>query len=182
MKKQKIVEFERDCLDVFREITEIMGGCQRCGECCRNQDVIISPRDKKRICKYLGIAIPEFEKEYLKPDKRHIPWPCPFLDKDNNCKIYSVRPKPCEAHPFTITFPKIMLINIGLCPLSTKIFEEFCQFCDRTDKRIGHKKEIEEFIKNGHRWTPDDDREYPINLQIPPKYLVEFLEELKNDG
>ena len=51
------------------------------------------------------MKVGDFEKEYLKVDEDGDTvmnqTPCPFLQEDNYCLIYEVRPKACRQYPHT---------------------------------------------------------------------------------
>ncbi len=79
--------------------------CLTCANCCKT----ISPRFKApdivRISKHLGMKQGEMIEQFLRLDedgdyvvKKS---PCPFLDSDNYCSIYEVRPRDCEKYPYT---------------------------------------------------------------------------------
>lgn len=89
--------------EVFEEID-----CLNCANCCKSIPPIVSKRDSKRISKYLNLKPSEFEQAYLVTDEDGDQvinkTPCPFLEKDNKCKIYSVRPNACRQYPHSGDF------------------------------------------------------------------------------
>lgn len=55
--------------------------------------------------------------------------PCPFLEKDNMCRIYDVRPKACREYPHTDRKKFHQLLDLSLknsyvCPAVTDILQE----------------------------------------------------------
>lgn len=84
--------------------------CTQSGRCCTNHGqytyVNLSERDLERIPAFLGLSRREFLEGYcltasgLFPSLRFDQEACPFLDRDNRCRIYPVRPKQCETWPF----------------------------------------------------------------------------------
>jgi Fe-S-cluster containining protein len=55
--------------------------------------------------------------------------PCTFLDDDNSCSIYDVRPKACREYPHTnrkkfIQLTGLTLKNTEICPAVFNIVEE----------------------------------------------------------
>jgi Fe-S-cluster containining protein len=55
--------------------------------------------------------------------------PCTFLDSDNTCFIYDVRPKACSEYPHTnrrkfIQITNLTLKNTEVCPAVFNIVEE----------------------------------------------------------
>lgn len=107
-------------LEMCEEITSLVGACSRCGRCCKLPFLL--PRDKKKICEYLGISINSFEEKYLSGKNS----PCPFF-KNNRCKIYPARPTVCRIYPFMLLPHGLFLIDIHRCALARKIYENFLQ-------------------------------------------------------
>ena len=55
--------------------------------------------------------------------------PCTFLNEDNTCSIYDVRPKACAEYPHTnrkkfIQLTNLTLKNTEICPAAFNIVEE----------------------------------------------------------
>ncbi|PUZ25203.1 zinc/iron-chelating domain-containing protein [Chitinophaga parva] len=99
--------------------------CLECAGCCKS----ISPRfkkpDIKRISKYLGMKEGDFIDTYLRidSDEDYVTKfsPCPFLEEDNKCRVYDVRPGDCENYPYTDSYdfvkrPNITAENSVICP------------------------------------------------------------------
>lgn len=86
--------------DVFREIK-----CLSCANCCKTSPPLIVRSDIKRIASYLGITPRQFERNYVIEDingeKSFSKVPCMFLQNDNTCSIYEVRPEACSRYPHT---------------------------------------------------------------------------------
>ena len=80
--------------------------CKKCGWCCKNQSAMLTMEDVKRLMVYFKCDYDQLSEKYL--DKRmKIPYlksPCPFLDGENKCSIYHVRPKVCKIYPFVDFF------------------------------------------------------------------------------
>ncbi|MGB0524190.1 MAG: YkgJ family cysteine cluster protein [Flammeovirgaceae bacterium] len=79
--------------------------CLACANCCTSIPPIVNKTDSTRIAKHLGMKQSEFEEHYLTVDEDHDTVmnqsPCPFLQADNRCEIYEVRPKACREYPHT---------------------------------------------------------------------------------
>jgi len=83
--------------------------CTACGNCCRNHGeythVYLAPKDVSAIARHLGLRPKAFLETYCKAEdgwvllKMDQP-ACPFLQADNRCAIYPVRPKQCATWPF----------------------------------------------------------------------------------
>ena len=83
--------------------------CTQCGNCCRNHGeyafVYLAARDVTAIAGHLGLPESLFLKRYCREVdgwitlRMDLP-ACPFLEEDNRCGIYPVRPKQCATWPF----------------------------------------------------------------------------------
>lgn len=83
--------------------------CTACGNCCRNHGeythVYLAPKDVSAIARHLELTPRAFLRRYCKAEggwvllKMDEP-ACPFLQADNKCAIYPVRPKQCATWPF----------------------------------------------------------------------------------
>lgn len=99
--------------------------CLECANCCKTHSPIILQKDIERISKHLNIKQNEFVSRYLLLDEDG-DWvfhtvPCPFLQTDNKCSIYEVRPKACQEYPHTnrkkiFQIAELTLVNAEICP------------------------------------------------------------------
>lgn len=113
--------------EVFEEID-----CLDCAQCCTHIPPLITPADAGRIAKQLGMKRKEFEASYLRLDEDG-DWvmrstPCPFLQEDNTCFIYSFRPKACRQYPHTDDYQFSQHLNYHApnaqhCPAAFHILE-----------------------------------------------------------
>lgn len=117
--------------EVFSEIN-----CLNCANCCKTTSPIFRDKDIDRIAAHLNMRPGKFVEQYLKLDEEHDyvlqTSPCPFLDKDNYCKVYEVRPKACREYPHTDRkqFHQILditLRNTAVCPATFEIIERLKQ-------------------------------------------------------
>ncbi len=92
--------------------------CHRCGFCCKSCNAMLSKQDIDSLCKYLQCSFEELYEKYMDKNTRtpYLKLPCPFLNKDNECDVYPVRPKTCKEFPFN----EFTLI-IDPCPLGKDI-------------------------------------------------------------
>ena len=83
--------------------------CTSCGNCCRNHGdytyVYLAERDVVAISGHLGLPPERFLHDYCREEDGWITLrmdepACPFLQQDNRCAIYPVRPKQCATWPF----------------------------------------------------------------------------------
>ena len=85
---------------VFQEMD-----CLECANCCKTTSPIFVQEDIVRIASYLKIKSGEFIQNYLEMDEDGdfvlTKAPCAFLNDDNTCKVYDVRPQACSEYPHT---------------------------------------------------------------------------------
>ena len=89
-------------------------------------------QDIERISKYLGMKPAQFEQKYLRVDEDN-DWvlkqvPCSFLDTNDACIIYDVRPKACREFPHTdrkkiYQIANLTQINTAICPAAFDVVE-----------------------------------------------------------
>jgi len=112
------------------EFTKI--DCLTCANCCKTTSPIFTDKDIKRISKHLRIKEYQFIKQYLFRDEDDFmvlkKAPCAFLDSDNSCLIYEVRPKACREYPHTnrkkfIQLANLTIKNTEICPAVFNIIE-----------------------------------------------------------
>ena len=107
--------------------------CLNCANCCKTTGPLFTSADVERISKHLRLKPQQFISQYLRIDEDQDyvlqKLPCSFLDHDNVCFIYEVRPKACREFPHTDRkkFQQISAItmkNIPICPAVYNIVEE----------------------------------------------------------
>jgi len=107
--------------------------CLKCANCCTTTGPLFTDKDISRIAKHLRIKPSEFTEKYLRVDEdddfvlQNLP--CIFLNKDNFCGIYEVRPKACKEFPHTDRKKQSQLLsitekNISVCPAVYDIVEK----------------------------------------------------------
>jgi Fe-S-cluster containining protein len=78
--------------------------CRKCGLCCREQPADLSEKEHQQIEAkgFTGFSVKAngMEGPFIRRKKDRS---CFFLTKDNECRIYEVRPVGCRIQPFTIT-------------------------------------------------------------------------------
>jgi len=110
--------------------------CLQCANCCKNHSPTFKATDIKRISKHLQIKETDLIEKYLKLDEDN-DWvlqqqPCTFLNQDNTCQIYEVRPSDCARFPYTdedvfIKRKKLTLTNTTVCPAVAMALEILTQ-------------------------------------------------------
>jgi uncharacterized protein len=107
--------------------------CLDCANCCKTTGPLFTLADIERIAKHLRQKPQQFIEQYLRVDEDQDyvlqSVPCSFLDQDNSCFIYDVRPKACREFPHTDRkkfnqITDLTLKNIPVCPAAYNIVEE----------------------------------------------------------
>ncbi len=107
--------------------------CLECANCCKTTGPLFTSADISRIAKHLKLKEQQFIAQYLKVDEDgdHVlqEVPCAFLDAENYCMIYDVRPKACREYPHTDRkkfqqISELTLKNVAICPAAFRIVEE----------------------------------------------------------
>lgn len=107
--------------------------CLQCAACCKNYSPRFKTPDVKRISKHLGLKESVFIESYLRVDEDGDfvakSTPCPFLNLDNYCSIYDVRPSDCARFPYTdedviIKRQHLTLKNASFCPITFYVLEK----------------------------------------------------------
>jgi len=106
--------------------------CLTCANCCKTTSPIFTEKDISRISRHLKMKEYKFIDKYLQRDDDDFmvlqSAPCSFLDTDNSCFIYDVRPKACSEYPHTnrkkfIQITDLTLNNMDICPAVYNIIE-----------------------------------------------------------
>ena len=121
---------QKDFAIIVKEVTEKID-CTTCGNCCRVLKTTLGKEDIDRIAHHLHMSVEDFIEEYItkntegKYELKHVP--CSFLQKDNNCKIYEVRPEECRGYPYLdkdVTTRCIQFFaNAEVCPIVFNVLE-----------------------------------------------------------
>ena len=79
--------------------------CLQCANCCKTTSPIFEQDDIDRISKSMKLSVGNFITNYLQMDEDGDfvlqSSPCTFLNENNTCNIYDVRPKACAEYPHT---------------------------------------------------------------------------------
>ncbi|CAA7386444.1 YkgJ family cysteine cluster protein [Chryseobacterium fistulae] len=113
--------------DVFGDIN-----CLQCANCCKTTGPLYTEKDIERIAKHLKMKAADFEAKFLRTDEDNDKvlqnLPCYFLNDDNTCSIYEVRPKACREYPHTdrkkiYQINNLMIKNTLICPAAFEFVE-----------------------------------------------------------
>ena len=148
--------------------------CSQCGNCCKQENILITGGDLFSIARHLGITEKEFYDKYLTTAKswsrydgfiKLIDGKCPFLiEKPTdryNCSIYEYRPQSCRLYRATSS----------LCYKKQEDLIEQISYLDIEDDKISLKFHSGEFYNH-----------LPVE-EIKEEYLniLNILSELKQD-
>ncbi|GGH39908.1 Fe-S-oxidoreductase [Mangrovimonas yunxiaonensis] len=106
--------------------------CLSCANCCKTTGPLFTDKDIQRIAKHLRVKPSQFIDEYLRLDEDNDyvlqSVPCTFLDAENYCMIYDVRPKACREFPHTDRkkfqqIAHLTMKNVAICPAAFNIVE-----------------------------------------------------------
>ena len=107
--------------------------CLDCANCCKTTGPLFTSADIERVSKHLRQKPQQFIDQYLRIDEDQDyvlqSVPCTFLDVENYCMIYEVRPKACREFPHTDRkkfqqIADLTLKNVAICPAAFNIVEE----------------------------------------------------------
>lgn len=121
--------------EVFEEID-----CLKCANCCKTAGPLYTEKDIERISRHLRMKPAEFESKFLKTDEDNDKvlqnLPCYFLNEDNTCSIYDVRPKACREYPHTdrkkiYQINNLMIKNTIICPAAFHFVEKMSEKMNR---------------------------------------------------
>jgi len=117
--------------DAHEEVFEAID-CLGCANCCKTTGPLYTEKDIERIARHLRMKPADFEAKFLRTDEdndkvlQHLP--CFFLNDDNTCSIYDVRPKACREYPHTdrkkiYQINNLMIKNTVICPAAYEFVE-----------------------------------------------------------
>ena len=107
--------------------------CLECANCCKTTPALISNEDINRIANHLRISTKDFIAKYVTKDSDGDTilkkTPCIFLNTDNTCSIYEVRPFACKDYPHTHrkkmqTILNLTVKNAEICPAVARILQQ----------------------------------------------------------
>lgn len=131
LKQRKKLKIDKPFSDAHNTVFKHID-CTQCANCCTNLGPKFVRPDIDRISKFLGMKTSKFIKNYLIKDEDDDiilnTLPCPFLDKNNLCSIYEVRPRACADYPHTnsskmYSYLNITINNLSICPAVSEIVE-----------------------------------------------------------
>ncbi|MEP7266544.1 MAG: YkgJ family cysteine cluster protein [Saprospiraceae bacterium] len=119
-------------LEEFTETAYQKNNCLECAGCCKNYSPRFKAPDIKRISKYIGMKETEMMDKFLHRDDEGDyvlnEKPCTFLNQDNTCSIYEVRPSDCARFPYTdedvfLKRKDLTIKNASFCVIAQHVLE-----------------------------------------------------------
>lgn len=107
--------------------------CLECANCCRTTPALLTRSDVKRISGFINISQKQFINKYVLEDVNGEMMlngvPCKFLNEDNTCSVYEVRPEACRRYPHTnekayFKRSRLNVSNTIVCPAAFYILEK----------------------------------------------------------
>lgn len=132
LKKKTPKNLDYQMQDIHDEVFKRID-CLDCANCCKTTGPLFTQQDVDRISKYLKIKPQQFFDNYLRVDEDKDTvlkeLPCHFLDFENKCMIYDVRPKACREYPHTDRkkfqqITALTLNNVSICPAAYEVVEQ----------------------------------------------------------
>jgi Fe-S-cluster containining protein len=119
--------------------------CLDCANCCKTMSPTYKKSDVNRIAKHIGMTYQQYYDKYLYTDDSgdllNKKTPCHFLNKDNKCSIYHIRPLDCGGFPhldlkdFKLYVSGTHIQNISYCPITLNVVERMHEIIIEKGKR-----------------------------------------------
>jgi Fe-S-cluster containining protein len=104
LKRKKPADLDKHFSDLHDEAFSHID-CLQCANCCKTTSPIFYQKDIERAARAVNKKPGQFIEQYLHIDEDQDyvlnVAPCPFLDGENYCSIYSDRPAACREYPHT---------------------------------------------------------------------------------
>lgn len=99
------------------------GYCLKCGLCCRDTEMVLTPSDLRRIeaLGYVKREFTVFRRGFYR--LRNVDGKC-FFYRDGKCIIYEYRPLGCSMYPIVIEVENCEVTVDELCPLARETKRE----------------------------------------------------------
>ena len=115
--------------------------CLECANCCKTMTPTYNREDISRISAHVGMKPKAFIAKWLHQDPENGDWvnnevPCQFLQADNKCGIYEVRPLDCAEFPHHNKKPfddynETFIGNVTRCPATYELIERLKKTVER---------------------------------------------------
>lgn len=107
--------------------------CRTCANCCKTTGPLLIQQDINRLSAHFKMDAGTFIKENLEMDEDGDfilkSKPCQFLQADDLCSIYEIRPRACREYPHTDRkdfrdLESIHLANALICPAVQSVLDD----------------------------------------------------------
>ena len=127
-------ELDAQFLELHRELFADYDCC-KCGNCCKNCEILLNENDVVAASTYLGQTTESFVAKYLTAadPEDELPYkfkssPCVFLQEDGKCRIQDCKPTVCREYPHTDKPERLfslygILGSAEVCPIVFEILE-----------------------------------------------------------
>ncbi len=105
--------------------------CTTCAHCCKAMTPTYNAADLRRIARHFGVTVAALQAQWLRKDADNGDWvnretPCPFLQADDRCSIYAIRPLDCAEFPHHNKKPfdawnDTFIGNVDKCPATFEL-------------------------------------------------------------
>ena len=127
--------------------------CLDCANCCKKMSPTYKKSDVKRIAKHLGMTFQQYYDKYLEREEGSKDYlnkslPCQFLQKDNKCGIYRIRPLDCRGFPhtqyrdFKLYISGTHIQNIEYCPITMNVVARMHEIIIEQGKKNVQRKDL----------------------------------------
>jgi Fe-S-cluster containining protein len=119
--------------------------CLACANCCKTIGPLLTQKDIERLAKREGVKANQYIDDFVRIDEDgdyvFKTMPCRYLNDDNTCQVYDVRPKACREYPHTDRIKQYQILhltrkNVEVCPAVYMIIEKLKSLNQLADKRI----------------------------------------------
>lgn len=183
-------------LPLIRNILRLYS-CERCGKCCRDEYVMVTLKEAKKLKKFSGDKFDDYIFKDLMTCK-YLKIPCPYLRLQEGCDIgggeieqwscninKGLKPFVCSIYPFIFIYG--YYVSLALCPYGNKIKKDMEEFNNIYNIKIDEKNSDNKM--SGLMQDLDNmydsmgisyDRKIPMQcLNLPLEYIREFDKWLK---
>ena len=119
--------------------------CLQCANCCKTTGPLLTDKDIERLAKHERMRPADFTAAHLHLDGDgdyvFKTMPCMFLNDDNTCRVYDIRPKACREYPHTDRAKQYQILNLTrknaeVCPAVFEMVERLKTQNQLASKRI----------------------------------------------
>lgn len=131
LKRKNKKDLDKQINDLHDEVFA-QTDCLTCANCCKTTGPLLTDRDIIRLAKYEGMRPAVFTETFLHLDEDgdyvFQQMPCRYLNADNTCSIYDIRPKACREYPHTDRIKQHQILNltrknVEVCPAVFEMVE-----------------------------------------------------------